>query len=333
MPLMTLTSGVFAAKTLAVAVELDIFTLLSDDGEVDVEQLAKLCGIEERPADMLLTACASLGLLNRHAGRYGNSALSEEYLVRGKPYYFGDWVRMLDQRVYPAWLRLQEAVRNNRPVGWDPEVGRPTVLGAADKAAWRTFWEGMNTLSRLTARVVADRVDLSGTRRLLDVGGGGGAYDIEFCRRYPQLKATVFDLPFVCELTAEKVERAGLGDRIALVAGDFFTDSLPGGHDTVLLSNVLHDWTEDDARRILRRSYESLPPGGTLMVVELMVDDGKAGPPLAALMSLTMLVQAVGRNYPVGEYRAQLTEAGFEPVDTIRFAAPGANGLILARKP
>jgi hypothetical protein len=70
---------------------------------------------------MLLTACAALGLLDKFDSRYGNSPLAEEFLVRGKPYYFGGWVQMLDQRLYPGWGRLTEAIRTNRPTTWDPD--------------------------------------------------------------------------------------------------------------------------------------------------------------------------------------------------------------------
>jgi precorrin-6B methylase 2 len=191
----------------------------------------------------------------------------------------------------------------------------------------------MYSLSRYTARQLARVVDFGQVRRLLDVGGGGAAFDIELCLAHPHLLATVFDLPFVCDLTRERVRSAELDDRIEFVGGDFFTDTLPGGHDALLLSNILHDWGEADVRRILGSCAKALASGGRLLLCESFVDDDRTGPPLAALMSLNMLVETWGRNYTVGEYSAWLSEAGLIVVGVRPFDAPGANGVLVAHKP
>ncbi|MFE7122518.1 methyltransferase, partial [Streptomyces sp. NPDC057654] len=176
-------------------------------------------------------------------------------------------------------------------------------------------------------------LDLGRVRRLLDVGGGGAAYDIELCRRYPELRATVLDLPFVCELTGERVAEAGLADRIALAPGDFLRDAaLPAGHDAVLLSQIMHNWDEPTNRSILRKCHAALPPGGLIVLSELLVNDAKDGPLLPALMSLNMLVSTWGRNYTPGEYGRWLTDTGFTDVRTVRFSGPGADGAVVAVK-
>jgi precorrin-6B methylase 2 len=133
---------------------------------------------------------------------------------------------------------------------------------------------------------------------LLDVGGGSAAFDIELCRLYPDLTATVYELPKVADIAAGKVKEVGLTERIATVAGDFFADSsLPGEHDTILLSMILHDWTQDRCRAILQKCWTALLSGGRVIIAELLVNDARTGPPAAALMSLNMLVEAEGRNY------------------------------------
>lgn len=119
-PLMQISTGFWAFKTLAAANELDLFTRLAGGAE----ELARELGIEQRPAEMLLTGCASLGLLERGHHGYRNTALSERFLVRGTPYYFGGLVTMFDRRLYPGWAKLTEAIRTNRPTTWDPERER-----------------------------------------------------------------------------------------------------------------------------------------------------------------------------------------------------------------
>jgi precorrin-6B methylase 2 len=138
----------------------------------------------------------------------------------------------------------------------------------------------MHSLSTFTARALGQAIDLSGASRLLDVGGGSAAFDIELCRLYPDLTATVYELPKIADIAAEKVDEAGLLKRIETVAGDFFADSsLPGGHDTILLSMILHGWQEGRCRAILQKCWAALPSGGQVIIAELLVNDARTGPP------------------------------------------------------
>lgn len=331
-PLMQLTTGFWASKTLAAAHELDLFSSLSESAGTTAAGLAECLGIDERPAELLLTGCAALGLLEGREGRYVNSPLAEEYLVPGKPYYFGGFVQMLDQRLYHGWGKLTEAIRTNRPTTWDPDR-QGSIFEGEDPLMLASFWEAMHSLSTFTARVLAGAVDLSGAGRLLDLGGGSGAFDIELCRHYPDLTATVYDLSSVIDIAARKVKEAGLSERIETVAGDFFADSvLPPGHDVMLLSMILHDWTESRNRRILDKCWQALPGGGQVIIAELLVNDEKTGPPAAALMSLNMLIETEGRNYTSAEYAGWLHDAGFRDIRTVRFEAPGANGAVIGTK-
>jgi len=332
-PLMQILTGFWASKTLAAAHELDLFTRLSGSPGINDAELAGALEIHERPAEMLLTGCAALGLLEKRDGRYHNSPLAEEFLVRGKPYYFGGMVQMFDKRLYPAWDKLTEAIRTNQPTAWDPET-KESLFGSEDALMQALFWEAMHSLSIFTARVLGEVVDFRSFQRLLDVGGGSGAFGIELCRRYHHLTATVYDLPFVAEVAAKKVQEAGLYDRIETVGGDFFSDpSLPGGHDVILLSLILHDWSEEKGIEILRKCYEALPRSGAIIISELMVNDEKTGPAPAALMSLNMLIDTEGRSYTSAEYINWLGKVGFRDMRTVSFEAAGANGAVLGYKP
>nr|AHX39414.1 hypothetical protein wt6.37c [Streptomyces sp. WT6] len=333
-PLMQIVSGFWAAKTLASAQELDIFSKLSGNKGATPSEIAQILGLEDRPAELLVTACAGLGLLEVADGRYFNSALSENFLVRGRPYYFGAWVEFADHQDFPAWMRLTEALRTNQPTGWDPKEQDTIFVESSDVMLTR-FWQGMHSLSVFTARTLGQTVDFTGVKALLDVGGGGAAYDIELCRQYPHLRAAVFDLPFVCDLTHTKISEVGMSERILTVPGDFFGDQeLPTGYDAILLSMILHDWGESEGRLLLGKCFEALPPGGQVLISELLVNDQKDGPADAALMGLAMLVETTdGRNYTGAEYQEWLRDAGFTDIEVIRFAAPGANGVVRARKP
>ena len=330
-PLMALSTGFWAFKTLAAAHELDLFSRLAGGPGTTAGELAQALGLQPRPAEMLLTGCAALGLLEKTEGRYRNTPLSEAYLVRGKPYYFGGFVQMADKRLYAGWGKLAEALRTNRPTTWDPDT-QSSIFDGEDPKMLAYFWEAMHSLSTMSARKLGEAVDFSRFRRLLDIGGGSGAYDIELCKQYGELRATVFDLPHVAEIAAGKIAEAGLADRVDAVGGSFF-DSLPGSYDVHLLSMILHDWDEAKNRALLRRSFEALPSGGAVVISELLVNDEKTGPAPAALMSLNMLVETEGRNYTPAEYAVWLEEAGFRQIETIWFDAPAANGAVIGRKP
>lgn len=333
-PLMQLSTGFWSFKTLAAAVELDLFTRLAGGRLISVEGLGAELGVENRPADLLLAACASIGLLEKEGAGYRNSALAEEFLVVGKPYYFGGFVRYCDVREYPAWHRVVEALRTNRPLTWSPQA-QESVFSGEDTVMTQLFWEAMHSISTFTARTLGRVYDFDKHLRLLDVGGGSGAFPIELCRQYRQLGATIVDLPHVREMAVRKTTEAGLDEVIEFVAGDFLSDEpMPDGHDVALLSLILHDWDESTCRTLLGKCLTALDPGGVLIISELMLNPERTGPPEAALMGMNMLVETQGgKNYSETEYREWLQDTGFVDIDLIRFEAAGANGVLVARKP
>ncbi|MGW0433510.1 methyltransferase [Micromonospora sp. NPDC003197] len=332
-PLMQLVSGFWSFKTLAVAVELDLFTRLANGRTISVPEMEDEFGLAERPADLLLAACASLGLLEKAGAGYRNSALAEEFLVQGRPYYFGGQVRYCDERTYLPWHRVGEALRTDRPITWDPQT-QSSLFDGSDPGMLALFWDAMYSTSIFTARALAEAYDFSPHSRLLDVGGGAGAFPIELCRRIPGLRATIVDLPHVCQLADKKIVEAGLTGRVTAVPGDFLADpALPTGHDVILLSMILHDWDEPTNLALLAKCHAALPSGGAIVIAELLLNDERTGPPAAALMGMNMLVETEGgKNYSGAEYAAWLTHTGFTEVELITFDAPGANGAVVARK-
>ena|SRR5690242_9332066 len=189
-------------------------------------------------------------------------------------------------------------------------------------------------MSVFRAKAVFETFDLSHFNHLLDAGGASGAYCIEACRKYPRLRATIFDRPSALGTAREKIAGADLSDRIETIAGDFFKEELPHGADVVLLSQVLHDWSPERNRVILDKCFDALSPMGLVLVCELMMHDEKTGPELAALVSLNMLIATEGGcNYTWSEYTAWLEAAGFSEVQRISVPSTGGLGILVGRKP
>jgi len=332
LPLMQLATAFWAFGTLAAAVELDLFSKISNAG-TNANELMTLLGLPPRPAEVLLSGCAGLGLLQKRDGRFHNTALADEFLVRGKPYYFGGFVAMNFQQFYLPWHRVVEALKTDRRV-WSEDKTRDWAQTIAQNVEQqRIFIEAMHSLSIQSGKAVAEAFDFSKRKQLLDVGGGSGAYCIEAVRRHPQFNAMLFDTTPVLEIAKRKIAEAGLSAQIATVSGDFFTEELPRGSDTILLSMILHDWGPNKNRTILRKCFDALPPGGAIIISELMMDDDKCGPPPAALMSMMMIIAAEGRNYTWTEYEEWLRETGFVRYKRTPLDSPGANGILVAHKP
>ena len=237
------------------------------------------------------------------------------------------------QQNYLPWHRVVEALKTDRRV-WFEDQTRDWAQSVAQTAEQqRVFTEAMHSISIQSGKAVAQAFDFSKRKQLLDVGGGSGAYCIEAVRRYPRFNAVLFDTTPVLEIAKRKIAEAGLSARIGTVSGDFFTEELPKGSDTILLSMILHDWGPDKNRAILRKCFDALPSGGAIIISELMMDDDKCGPPPAALMSMMMIVGTEGRNYTWAEYEEWLKEAGFVRYKRIPLDSPGANGILVGHKP
>jgi hypothetical protein len=176
-----------------------------------------------------------------------------------------------------------------------------------------------------------DRVDLSGHKVLLDVGGGSGAQTVGALLRWPNLKGIVLDTPPVTAEAKHYIARYNLGDRIQTLAADMWTHPFPPA-DVHLYGDIWHDWPKDKGEFLARKSFESLPSGGKIILREVLFNEDKTGPVSAASYSVVMLLLAMGGQYSKTEITSTLTQAGF---DQVEIGAPqaGYRSLITARKP
>jgi len=171
-------------------------------------------------------------------------------------------------------------------------------------------------------------VDLTGVRRLLDVGGGSGANAIAFARAAKELQAEILDLEQVLPLTREYIAAAGLSDRIQTRAGDLKAAAFGAGFDLVWVSAICHMLGEDENLDLFRRCREALAPNGRLVVQDFLLAPDKTRPRSAALFALNMLVGTrAGSSYSVDEYAAWMKSAGFS--DMTHRPLPGPTGLMI----
>jgi hypothetical protein len=128
------------------------------------------------------------------------------------------------------------------------------------------------------------------------------------------MRFTILELPAVCQVAREYIDRFGLHSRIETHAADMFRDPWPGGHDAIFFSNIFHDWDRERCLELARRSFAALPPGGRIYAHEALLSDAGDGPLTVALFSMHMLIRTEGKQLSASELRALLEQAGFTRV-------------------
>ena len=268
--------------------------------------------------DRLLDACVGLGLLSKQGDEYHNTALADEYLAGSSPRTLSGYIRYSNDALYRLWEHLDDAVieGGNR---WQKTFGAGGDLFThffRTPEAQRDFLTGMNGFGMISSPAVIAAFDLSRFTSFIDLGGATGHLALAARDRYPYLRATLFDLPSVIEVAKEFV-----GDRVSLVAGDFFTDPLPVS-DLYALGRILHDWTEPKITTLLEKIHDTLPDGGGLLIAEKLLAEDRSGSVATHLQSLNMLVCTEGRERTLSEYAALLRAAGFREISGRVTGAP-----------
>lgn len=323
--------GVYAIDLLTAAVaEFRIFDSLREKAATFAE-ICERYGWDERPADALVTLCLANGYLDRDEnGVFTPSRTALEHLCQGSPWgltpYYGS---LRDRPVVQDFVRV---LKTGRPAHWAglDEASDDWHGSMLSEDFARTFTAAMDCRGVFLGKKLADTVaaELAGARRLLDVGGGSGVYACALAANAPKLEAVVFEQAPVDAIARAKIAERGLADRVRVETGDMFSDPWPEGCDLHLFSNVMHDWGRDEILALLRRSRETLAPGGKVLVHEAFLDPDKRGPLPVAEYSCILAHSTQGRCYAWSEMEAFLAEAGFR---SLGYRPTGGDrGVVLA---
>jgi len=321
--------GYMASKALFAGLHLGIFDAVAK-GPRDLDALVDATGVEERALTTLLTALTAVGLLQKTAAGFVNSPAAQLHLVRGSMGDFGDYLRyQIDRQMYLFMHNLTDVLRGRRDTV--PFVDYEAWFGDASEAS--LYSEAQHAASVGPAMMLATQVDFSNRRRLLDIGGGSGAFAITLCRLNPRLVTTILDFPNVIAVARQRVAAAALDSQIAFVAGNALATDWPGEQDTVLFSYVSGSVSAEGVSELYRRAYRALVPDGIVLIHDFMVDDDRSGPPLTALWALQHTTYTPGAvSLTPGFVTERLKEAGFVDATSSEFI-PGMTRLLQARKP
>jgi len=313
--IMRLTTGYWESKCFLTANRLGVFEALAP-APMTAEALAAKLSLAPRPTRLLLKACVGLGLIEEDTEGFRNHPQSQAFLVPGNSAYLGNAVRYGDD-MWEAWSRLDGALGDGRP------PVSPTTYTGDDPEKTRHFVFGMHNRALGIGSALVRMVDLSGRRRMLDVGGGPGTYSALFAQLHPELRATVLDLPEVVALAGEILASMKAGERVETIAGDYKATEFPGGNDVVLISGVFHRESRSTCRQLIERARGALAPGGLLIVSDVFTDAGGHTPVFAALFGLNMMLSAPdGGVHADSDVAEWMEQAGFREITRRPFPPP-----------
>src|ERR1044071_47661 len=282
-PLIQMVMNYRASKILLVAVYFDFFTLISG-GARQLNQICRRSKTNPRGTEVLLDSLVSLGFLKKTSDIYRNTPISEKFLVEGKPDYLGNNLKY-QEIIWEAWSELRSVLQTGK-------VSRSLEDWLfRDKAFGPEYIQGMDNIAKQPAHEIAQLFPSNGARRLLDVGAGPGTYALAFLDQHPSLEAFLLDLPTTVKIARKIVKSHPKSNRVHFIPGDYHHSEFGSDlYDFVILSHITHNEGEKDNKDLVKKAYEALQPGGSIVIHDFMTNIEKTAPLFAALFSVHMLV-------------------------------------------
>lgn len=309
--IMQLGMAFWGSKTLLSAVELGVFSELAGTAQ-SLDALSEKLGLHLRGARDFLDALVALKMLDRNDGLYRNTPEADLYLDRAKPTYVGGILEMANNRLYPFWGGLTEALRTGAAQNEVKDGGRNLFAELyADPDRLAGFLKAMTGVSLPSARAIAAKFPWAKVSSFVDIGCAQGGLSAELAVAHPHLQGLGFDLPPVRPIFEQYCEDRGIGARVKFQGGNFFEERLPSA-DVIVMGHILHDWDLQQKRMLLGKAYEALPKGGFLLVYDAMIDDARHENAFGLLMSLNMLIETPGGfDYTGADCIGWMKDAGF----------------------
>jgi hypothetical protein len=315
--------GFQGACVIAAAAELDVLTAIGDRPATAAVVAARI-GSQPRATAVLLDALVALELLTKRGDAYRVPAEVADLLAEDSPINVLSGVRH-QANCLRRWAQLARVVKTGQPAD-----RAPSIRGQAGDC--EAFIGAMDNFSTAVAPQAVEKLMPLRFQRMLDIGGASGMWTAAFLRAVPEATAVLFDLPDVIPLARSRLTAAGLIDRITLVAGDFYIDTLPGGADFAWLSAIVHQNSREQNRALYAKIHSALAAGGTLAIRDIVMDASRTRPPAGALFAVNMLVGSEGGGtFTLDEFEEDLGSAGFTGIRLVH-RDEGMNSLVTAKK-
>ena len=308
------------------AIDLDVFTHVSQ-GAGSIAAVAAAANVSELNAERIVVVLLAMGLLEKDDdGMLRNAPDCEKFMVSTSDRFAGPWMTFTRHEV-PQWFDLTAKLADPAP---------PAELGMYDDMTVeraRRYHAATYSIGMGAGRRFARHVDMSDRTRLLDLGGGSGAYSINAVKTYEGLEAIVFDLPPVTVVTQEYLDRNEVTARVTAHGGDFINDPLPTGCDIAVMASNLPIYNATNIQKVVQKTFDALEPGGEMHLVGETLNADGIGPLDASMWGMAeVLYGSGGRSHSVTECIGYFENAGFIDVQNVDFV-PGTLTRTVGRKP
>jgi SAM-dependent methyltransferase len=314
-----------AARAIMAGTSLGIFDAIADGAE-SVDAIAAACRTDPTATRPLVDCLVALGYLRFTRGRYANARRVEKWLLARSPSSVRD--KVLFQRIeWELLAKLEDFVRTGR--GLD-------LHGSLGEESWRLYQDAMSALAHIAAPAIARRLSIpSGAERMLDIGGSHGRYSVALCRRHPNLRSEILELPAAVGGSHSPIELTGMRDRIRYRHGDVLRDEIgKDGYDVVLANNLVHHFSDAQNQKLARRVFRALRPGGIFVIGDLERSLApRTGGALGSTMDLYFALVSTSGVWSLARMRRWQSMAGLVPCAVIR--VPKMPGFVVqvGRKP
>ncbi len=326
--LMQIGMAFWPAKTLLSAVELGVFTALSDKA-LTARELQHELGLHPRGVADLLDTLVALDMLARdgedEAARYRNTEETAHFLDRNSSTYIGGFLEMANTRLYRFWGDLTEALKTGKPQNEMKHGGAGMFEELySDPERLEQFMRAMAGISLANFETFAEKFDFAPYKTMCDVGGATGQLSIFVARRHPHMTCTTCDLPAVVPIAQKTIEAHGLSDRITAAPVDIFSEPLPKA-DVITMGMILHDWNLEKKMQLIQAAYDALPSGGAFAVIENLIDDERRSNAFGLMMSLNMLIEfGDAFDFTGRDFEGWCRKIGFRRTEVIPLRGPAS---------
>jgi hypothetical protein len=321
--LLQMLAGAWVTQIVSAATALGIPDALEIHHTRTSRQLAVDTAANPDAVHRLMRALASVGVVSEgNAGHYTLTPVGDR-LRASHPQSMRHFFLAETDRVHRrSWEALADAVRTGQPQPL-PVFGKSVFdYYQEHPREGEQFGRAMQNVSTMSAQGVLANYDFTQARAIVDIGGGNGSFVRAILGQYPHACGIVFDLPYMESQAIASIQSDGLADRCRFSAGDIF-HAVPAGADVYLLRFILHDWNDDQSRRILDVIRSAAAPGARVLLVEMLLPENNE-PGLVQLMDINMLVMTGGRERTGEEYCRLLTESGLRSARKILTGTPFA---------
>jgi predicted O-methyltransferase YrrM len=322
--ILRLSMNFMESRILLSGAELNLFTLLKP-APLSAQEVASRIGADLRALTILLDALSAVGLLVKEGETYRCTSPVSSLLSEDAPNSVLSMV-LHAAHLWRRWSGLTDAVRG--------AMGSKEAAQASRSAEdLRAFIGAMDVIATPLAREIVAAVNPGSSKALLDVGGASGTYTIAFLQAVPEMKATLFDKSEVIGMARERLSRAGVLHRVTLVAGDFYQDELPQGHDLAFVSAIIHQNSLEQNLDLYHKVFRSLNRGGRMIIRDHVMENDRIHPKEGAIFAVNMLLGTPGGNtYTFREIEAGLSRAGFTGIRLLK-KGEHMDALVEAFKP